>query len=352
MYRLLLLLLIPFLLINFSCSTDFDINAEYKDITIVYCLLNQKDSIHYARINKAFLGEGNALILAQDPQNSLYPYEDIEVTVEEWLNNTLQTTFYLDTVTIHNKVPGVFNSPSQLLYYFTAQLNENATYKIIVRNNKLGKIVEGETKIVGDFKLEKPYMPPVPPPPQVYNHPFISFIGTSPIGLEWLSAKNGKRYQVEMRYYYRETDVITSSVDTISILWQLGTVKSSDTDGNKLMKIEINKEGFFIMLKDNIPFNPQVKRKSLYLDFIFSVAGEEFNTYMEVNEPSSSLIQEKPVYTNISNGIGLFNTRFIKDQLSNADKRPMRFQLNPQSITELMTGQHTNQLGFINPDTN
>ncbi|MDD3877064.1 MAG: hypothetical protein PHT69_10610 [Bacteroidales bacterium] len=352
MIRLYFVVIIFSLLLSSACKTDFDINADYKDITIIYCLLNQKDTVHYARINRAFLGEGNALILAQDPQNSLYPYEDIEVTMEEWLNENLQTTYTLDTVILNDKEPGVFSSPSHVLYSFTAHLNENATYKIIVRNTKLGKIIEGETKIVTDFKLEKPYMPPVPPPPQVYVHPFISFIGTSPIILEWLSAKNGKRYQVLMRYYYSVTDLLESTTDTISIDWNLGTLKSPDTGGNEIMKTEINKEGFYIMLKDNIDYNPQVKRKSLYLDFIFSVAGEEFNTYMEVNEPSSSLIQEKPLYTNISNGIGLFNSRFIKDELSAADQRPMRFQLNPQSISELINGQHTNKLGFINPDTN
>ena len=33
---------------------------------------------------------------------------------------------------------------------------------------------------------------------------------------------------------------------------------------------------------------------------------------MEVNEPSSSIIQERPEYTNIVNGIGLFSCRYNK----------------------------------------
>ena len=102
MQRLLFtLLLLAYFLIP-SCKTDFDINAEYKDITIVYGLLNQKDSIHYIRINKAFLGEGNALIMATDPNNTLYPYEDLNVTMEEYLNGSLNQVFALDTVVITN----------------------------------------------------------------------------------------------------------------------------------------------------------------------------------------------------------------------------------------------------------
>lgn len=38
-----------------SCETDFDINADWKDITVVYGALNQNDSIHYIRIQKLFL---------------------------------------------------------------------------------------------------------------------------------------------------------------------------------------------------------------------------------------------------------------------------------------------------------
>jgi hypothetical protein len=46
------------------------------------------------------------------------------------------------------------------------------------------------------------------------------------------------------------------------------------------------------------------------LDVIISVAAEELNTYMEVNEPSNSIVQDKPEYSNITNGIGIFSSRF------------------------------------------
>jgi len=326
-----------------SCKTDFDINATYKDITVVYCLLNQNDSIHYARIHKAFLGEGNAYEMAQDPALSLYPYEDLDVSMEEWVNGSLIQVFTLDTVIIPNKESGNFYYPTQTLYAFTALLNQNATYKLKIRNKALGKLIEAETKIVQNFQFEKPYMPPVPPPPQIYIHPFVSFVGTSPVLIEWLSGKNGKRYQLSMTYYYQEM----SLQDTVikSVEWNLGNIKTKELDGTEKLTLDINKESFFIMLKSKIPVNTNVRRKSLYFDFVFSVAGDEFNTYMEVNEPSTNLIQEKPHYTNISNGLGIFCSRFVKDKLP--DGRPLRFQLNPQSISLLINGEHTKYLGFI-----
>jgi len=103
----------------------------------------------------------------------------------------------------------------------------------------------------------------------------------------------------------------------------------------------------FVKLKDNISYNPNVRRRSLYMDFVISVAGNEFNTYMEVNQPSTNIIQERPEYTNISNGLGIFSSRYIKNQVSASDTRPIRFQLNPQSLIELETGSYTSNLGFI-----
>jgi len=47
-----------------SCSTDVDINAPWKDITVVYGLLNQNDNIHYIKVNKAFLGDASAYEMA------------------------------------------------------------------------------------------------------------------------------------------------------------------------------------------------------------------------------------------------------------------------------------------------
>jgi len=49
------------------------------------------------------------------------------------------------------------------------------------------------------------------------------------------------------------------------------------------------------------------------VDYIFSVAAEDLNTYMEVSEPSLSIVQERPSFSNIYNGIGLFSSRFVNE---------------------------------------
>lgn len=80
---LFIFLLLPALILLFNaCKTDFDATSDYKEIAIVYGVLNQKDNVHYLRVNKAFLGQGNAVIYSQIPDSSSYG-NDIEVFINE-----------------------------------------------------------------------------------------------------------------------------------------------------------------------------------------------------------------------------------------------------------------------------
>ncbi|HOV56213.1 MAG TPA: hypothetical protein PL122_08830, partial [Bacteroidales bacterium] len=48
------------ILIFSSCSTDVDLTQEWQDIPIVYSILDLNSSTQYIRINRAFLGDGDA----------------------------------------------------------------------------------------------------------------------------------------------------------------------------------------------------------------------------------------------------------------------------------------------------
>ena len=71
-FKLLLILLAGFIVVT-SCNNKLNVNAPWQDITIVYGLLSQNDSVQYLRITKAFLGEGDALHFAKIPDSSTYP---------------------------------------------------------------------------------------------------------------------------------------------------------------------------------------------------------------------------------------------------------------------------------------
>ena len=78
---------------------------------------------------------------------------------------------------------------------------------------------------------------------------------------------------------------------------------------------------FYASCVNSIPYDdPDVEanikvRYTTNIEMVISVAGEAYNLFMQVYEPSTSIIQEKPPYTNIENGIGVFSSRYRIAQL-------------------------------------
>jgi hypothetical protein len=103
-----------------GCKDDFDPSGNFEEIPIVYGLLNQQDTAHYIRIERAFLEKAtSALTLARDT-NSLY-FKNLNVTLEQ-LDNRGQTvlTFPLSrvngTLEGYPRESGIFNSNPNILY--------------------------------------------------------------------------------------------------------------------------------------------------------------------------------------------------------------------------------------------
>jgi len=290
----------------FSCEDDFNILDEYQDVTIVYGLLNP-DSTTYIKINKAFLGEDNALVMAKVEDSSIYK-KKLHVTIEGWQNNEVRQTIQLDTITINNKEDGIFYHPDQLLYFTDEQLNSDFTYKLKVVVNE-NKTVAAETGLIGNFSIIRP----------IAAYEYINFLTNENIMnyFEFMSPANGNRFDALIRFNYKEKSL---GQDTIKryFNWGLGTIIADNIDGNREFRLGYKPVSFYSLCEQNIPYDDAAKeqevvyREPVSVDFIISIANEEFNTYMEVNGTSSGIIQVKPEYTNINNGLGLFASRYNK----------------------------------------
>src|SRR5437868_3293744 len=97
----------------FSCKTDFNTVAPYKEITVVYGLLDPAKGAQYIKINKAFLGEGNALVMAQQMDSTNYPPGTLDVKLQQIQSGQeIQFVAVLDST----KEPGIFSNPYQIIY--------------------------------------------------------------------------------------------------------------------------------------------------------------------------------------------------------------------------------------------
>jgi hypothetical protein len=334
---LLLLLLLSFFPFVFqSCETDFDVTAPWQDITVVYGLISQNDSVHYIKINKAFLGAGNALEYAQNPDSSSYG-GNLEVVLKESSNGSVIRTLTFDTTSVFDKEPGVFYAPHQVVYKsaFKVPADYSArdlVYNLEIRNKLTGKLITAKTPLVYNFAVETPRP----------GQPVINFATEGALQrVKWTSAKNGKRYSVAVRFWFDE--IRGAAKDTIPrfVDWNFNTIKSNSLQGGESLEIQYSPSSFFSICKSLIPHkegseiseSSVVSRLVNRVEFLFSVAGDEFNTYMEVNEPSSGIVQDKPDYTNIENGIGIFSCRFVRT----TETRQVKMRLSPLTEERLIS---------------
>jgi hypothetical protein len=334
--RLFILFIIP---VSFlSCETDFDVIADYKEVAIVYGLLNQNDTIHYLRINKAFLGEGNALTYAQVADSSSFG-ADIKVVLTETTPGGSKRDIVFDTVTLHSKEPGDFYSPDQLFYFSKAKLSENNTYALTITNKKTSYVATSQTLMIHNFEITQPLYRPPPLPPVTLSFRRAS---TSVQRFAWKNAVNGKRYQFRLYFSYNE---IGAKGDTThcKVEWVFPVVNSETTTGTGESFVNYYNEDFFVLCETKIPYSEQakedavLKRIASVCDLEVTAVGDEFTTYLDANAPSTGLLIEKPNYTNITNGVGLFSCRYQIHRLMN---------LSPETILDLST---TTDLKFVKP---
>jgi len=276
-----------------SCSNDVDIYADYKDITVVYGLLDSSDDTTWLKVTKAFSGPGNAIVFAQDPDSSNYSYK-LDVKIKGIENGIEKQTIVFDTITIKNKKPGdsVFYFPNQLVYYTTQALD--ADYKYTLTINKQQENLTAETGLVNDFTIS-------------YPNRYINFMSDKDI--EWYSGKNGKRYEASLVFHYKE--LLAGSSDTTygSVGWYLGMRKSNTLDGGEDMYIGYLGNAFYSTLENQLDKPLNVKRWAGNVDVVIASASQVFDTYIEVNEGNDNLLSEVPVYTNIEGGYGIFASR-------------------------------------------
>ena len=295
------LILSVFSIVFTACETDFDVNAEWEEVTVVYGLLDSGDEnkTQQIKIGKAFLGKMDALQMAQYADSINFDQGELSVKVIRVKNNGITDTIDLKELpTLRNE--GIFND-SIIVYTFENIdfLSSNSEYELLIKNNITGNQVSSTTSIVSNFDFDMGAGFPfgfietwIPGNPSATK--FSSTVVT------WgNSTDNGVQYQIELIFKYTENDIPKNLNYITSVL-----------EGTKIFEFEGEK--FFNFLKNELVKNPLIERKFLSIDLMMTVGSEDLKTYRIINEEITGIVQQRPQFTNINNGIGLFSSRFTK----------------------------------------
>lgn len=319
--KLLITLLV--LLALYSCSTDVDIYADYKEIPVVYGLIEVTSDTNYVKITKSFCGNNdnpiNALEVAPIYDSSNYPGK-LDAFIVELKSSHGQpfsltgNKFDLDTITVHYKEDGLFYAPHQKVYYTTARFNTNNgsdkyLYRLCVVKPDYDTVTAETSVVGGDIAVGQTVVS------------FQSAPSEAVSSMIFASTEEAVIYELGVRFRYRESHTGEPFVNK-EVHWSYGArtlegyEKVENTDNIYRLYYSVNT--LFNYLEKAIgndtvwdENHPNVVRYIDEVTVFVAAAGEDFNNYYQFLQSAQSGLCLSSDYSNVEGGVGLFSSRIF-----------------------------------------
>lgn len=335
-----------------SCSNDFDLVDTWKDIPVVYGLLNVNDSIQYIKIEKAFLDANTSALVTAQEADSLY-YSQISVDLEELDNSgAVEFKFPLTLVDANNegfpKEEGVFATTPNYVFKTVEVLNPQRRYNIVINTGgDASQTITLQEKngqrsigLIGDFAITKPS-----------QSTFFIFEPGRNSEFRWRSMdasgeENAAFYDVVMTINYTETQVGNpGSATNKSLEWVLRKNMPA-LEGNNTQEIAVGGTAFYQFLSQELEPVDLLCRQLNSFDLTIYAGGEDLYEYINRQTANTGITGNQPLtdYTNLSDGIGILSTRY--------NKQAYDFQFNAFVYEELLLNDLTKDLGFLEDGDN
>ncbi len=311
-----------------SCSTDFQVNAPYKEENEVFGLLELHNGQQVIKIGKVFQnGPGVSASQAAQHLDSLYQTDSLLVTLTD-VNTQMQTVLHKFYNT--QKQPGFFASPGQYLYGTPAgfTLNKADKYMLTILNTKTKVQSQASTVVVGDITPVRPYKG---------SQVNISNI-TGFYSINFGVGGNAITYDVNIYIPVKEYSKKDSSlIKSDTLVYNVLTAYTVPAGASNVV-FDFKSVDFYEFIGSKFQADPTVYRKMDSLDFEMTGAATDLANYIAVNTPSQGIVQKQATYTNISNGVGIFSSRLVTH---------VKAPLTSPSYSLLKTSQYTQGLNFI-----
>ncbi len=332
-----------------SCKNELDVLAPGKEMVSVYAVLNPNTSVQNIRINKVFVTTGDANVAATEEKSVNYNAGELIVTLERYVNgnkdyttknNTSKKEIVL-TETVVTTTNGAFSN-QQRIWQTSDRLIPSGEYKLIIKKAADNtEIASARTIMIDSVSTSatasnsNPFSY-LPNNPTAYPmHPLPEPLNTTdkPKYLDWSnliqnktipikSVSGGKLYTMLIRLHYTDTLLNNSTVSQF-IDMSLSQAVVKKLDGSEVIqdfKLNPIKEFYNnISLEMQKKGNTNIKKRKIeYISILVSVATDNLYTFLQVNAPSTSIAQDKPYYTNITNGVGVFactSTSYVSKDL-------------------------------------
>jgi hypothetical protein len=316
-----------------ACSEKFKVAAPYKNITVIYGLLDQSDTAHYIRIQKAFLDDNkSAISMSKEPDSSFYSNINVVMKRIDMYSHKVRDIIQLNRVDLgqegYAKDSGLFFNTPNYAYKFRGNLDSTLIYRLVVTNGVTGEVDSAEAPIIADrqgstsagfyvYLLDD----------TTVNHGKISFSSSNQyVTVNTLYGMYYPPYNFLFQGY-------TSPVGIVQGYLRFNWVDSNTTDGSITPRHYDMDLGYTGIYSDvNFGYKPKnldlinalnngmgaapayIVRLLDRCDLTFYLGSYDFNTYIQVQQLQGIGLtgnEIQPNYTNVKGGsaVGLFTSR-------------------------------------------
>jgi hypothetical protein len=292
-----------------GCEVEFNPNSQWQETPVIYCMLDQDADTTFARIEKAFLGEGNYLEFAKIKDSVYYKEDEIEVKMIAYNQNDKQFNNPLETFTFnytydYKKDTGVFVSENAPIYYCVTKnrIRPECVYKLVMKNLRTGHEAFGTAQPIADYD----------------TYGFDGRFNLKTEGndmmktVEWWNMNTNvvgtmaKLFQLTVRFHYLE-----NGAEAFVDLPCGKTLNTYNNAGHKLSGV-ISLNGMISTIKSKLNYPAQREMNALkivWLELFITSCDLNMYDYISLNQSSGNSLTETPLLTNIENGVGLFAAR-------------------------------------------
>ncbi len=338
--KLLTILLLASICWTPACTTDFEIADDWKEITVVYGLIDQSQTTNYIRISKAFLSEELSALEMASTADSLYYNANLVAKLQEYDGSgNFRKDIGIERLNGEDvgllKEEGIFANSPNTLYKTDYAFNEDYEYRLYIETPN-GNLVTASTPIIDDFRVSFPK-----------EETKLNFLFD--VGVSWNPAQDGEIYSLAIHFKMEEERIENGERVRVpkTITWNLfSNFKKPDENFSSRINYDIDSEDFFRFIATSLDADDDVLlREFVRMDFEFGVGSSEFKRFNDVKLAQFGITSSQTVltYSNIENGLGLFSTRY--------NKTVNNVKLEGTTLDELACGEITGHLKFA-PDPN
>jgi hypothetical protein len=342
------ILLLAVVLLFGACDDDFKVGADYKEVTIIYGLLDDGElsNQQFIKITKGFYSETEDNLLLAANKDSIY-YQNLDVKVEEFNNGNLTNTFVCtkeDLNTIPNpyvKREGIFVDSPNYAYRFIADINPDRQYKLTVTNPASGSVITSETSVIttdpNTFTVIKPF---TANDKLQFANSNLSYI------FSWKAPVGSELFDIKLEFFYDDINLVNNDTTKKSVDLQLGSFIPRNSSS---MSYEMQNVVFYSLLTANVGAAPANVVRRVDTSKLYFVAGDSvIQRYVDVNNAQGGLTSDqiKPFYTNLTRDgqlgkdvLGIFGTRatrFVGDIV-----------FDDATYDSIINGSKTTNLNFV-----